>query len=123
MNRSYPIYLFLLLFKIFRPIRKKYNLSVNPLLVLSACYVYSINKNKDFSREGIANYLTYYNTYKVKAYFSVLRNKGYITIVRTERYDVYNITRKGINIIEELKRSYFTILREYSEVNNIDFDL
>ena len=114
-----PFYNHLIWFKVCRPMRYKYHLSVNCLLILSGCYVY----NKvigSFTLTNIVKFLGYFSSNRTKVYLKVLIDKSYIVISDT-RYNkpMYKLSDIGLNVISDLNESYAKELSLFCITYNI----
>jgi hypothetical protein len=110
----------MLWFKTCRPLRLKYRLSTNCLLMLAGCYCYNTIVNKPFTINQILKFVTYYNPRTLKIYLNVLINKDYVCISYNKSSIVYySITLAGIQVINELNDSYQIELRKFIDQYNI----
>lgn len=107
-------------FKCCRPIKGKYQLSTNCLLILNGCYLFSRVKSKGFSRRGLLSFMTYYDMHKLNDYFVVLRSKGYIVECGARgMYPLYKISESGVKVIEELMISYQNTFDKFIDTHKI----
>lgn len=94
-------------FRVCRPIKRKYNLSTNCVMVLNGAYVLHQVNNKSFSLYKLRMFVTYYSANKINVYIKVLIDKGFIIQSGNYgMYPLYSISPIGIEVIEELKREY-----------------
>ena len=115
-NYNYHIF-----FKVCRPIRYKYKLTVNAILILNAFYLYSKVFNKGFTRFNLQTFVTYYNHVKIRYYVNLLIDKGYIIESGLYRKKpLYNITLAGVQVIEEMNKSYEDQLYIFCNKYNIE---
>lgn len=121
-SSQYHLYVFRLLFVIFRPVRKKYNLSINCLLVLNSCYLYSkLENKKEFYLTDIYKFTTYYSIPHIKQYIVVLAQRGFIIPDKPGQFRVlYHISELGIQVIEEIEESYNREMYEFSNKYHLD---
>ena len=101
-NINYQIW-----FKVCRPLKRKYKLSTNCLLVLNGAYVLHQANKKDFTIKTLQLFTSYYNSIKIKSYITVLITHGYISdsgIIKGRI--VYSISLRGLQVIKELNESY-----------------
>lgn len=107
-------YVFHVWFKIARPIKRKYKLSTNTLLVLNAAYIYNKDINKTFARTQLLKFASYYNNHKIGCYITVLVSHGYIVVSgKYKQHDLYSISPLGEIVINELNQSYNKELNDY----------
>lgn len=100
-------YVFHIWFKIARPLKRKYRLSTNTLLVLNAAYIYNRDIGKTFARTQLLKFASYYNNHKTGCYITVLMSHGFIDVTgKYKQHDLYSISPLGIQVIEELNNSY-----------------
>ncbi len=104
-------YIYHIWFKVCKPIKVKYKLSTNCLLVLNGAYLY----NKcigSFTRLQLLKFVSYYDHHRLGGYITVLITHGYIiesgTLGKGKYKDsvVYSLSEEGIKVINELKDSY-----------------
>jgi hypothetical protein len=115
-----PHYSYHIWFKICRPIRAKYKLSTNCLLVLNGCYCHYKTIGKPLTRKQLTKFLTYYNPKSINIYLSVLIGKGYIKELESKgsiRYFIISLA--GIQVIKELNESYEMQLSLFCSQYNI----
>ena len=115
------LYIFRLLYVIFRPIRKKYDLSVNCILILNSCYLYAKLVKNQFYMTDIYKFTSYYSIPVMKNFFRVLTLRGLIIPINPGEFRVlYNISEQGIKIIQEIEESYNKELYNFTNKYNID---
>jgi hypothetical protein len=110
-------------YKVCRPLKYKYKLSANELLMLSGSYLLYKSTNKPFTRLQLRNFLSYYNNNKVNYYISVLIDKKYIELVnssKTGKVLYYSISLAGIQVINDLNSSYELELSKFCQQYNIN---
>lgn len=119
---SHELIVFKLLFYILKPIRLKYKLSINAILVLNGCYLYSKLNNKDqFYTTEVKKFLGYYNDRVIKYYMSVLTLGGFTNPVNPDNFRVlYKLTDKGIEVINSIDQYYNKELYDFCNKYNID---
>lgn len=102
-NINYQIW-----FKVCRPMKRKYKLSTNCLLVLNGIYIYSSYVSKVFTRRKVFDFVRYYDNRRTGNYLTVLMCNGFINEsgLQSNRYQLYSISEKGIHVINELNESY-----------------
>jgi len=108
------------LFRILRPIRKKFNLTINEIVILNGMMLYHKYVGSSFSYSCILRYVGYFNDKKMKYYFGSLQEKGCIML-----FDVingakrYRLTEKGIEEVNHMQESYEKALYKFTQDNNI----
>ena len=105
-----------------KPLRGKYNLTVNCMLVLNGAYLHSVVLNKPFTSYRLLKFVSYYNSHKIGVYSKVLRGRGFITLAGEDKRGnpLYNISESGIKVIQELNESYQQRLIEFCSKYNIE---
>ena len=121
MQSDYILYMFINYFRIAKHTRRKYKLCVNPLLVLVSVYVYSKVIKQSFTRNHILDFARYYDNIRMNKYFTVLFKLGYIVQSGNDKkgYQLYSISPVGIQIIEEMKGNYTTVMDGFISKYNI----
>jgi predicted transcriptional regulator len=115
------LYIFRLLFQVLRPVRNKYNLSVNCLLVLNSCYLYVKLVKDQFYMTSIYKFNGYYSIPKMQNYFRVLTLAGCIVPINPDCSRVlYKLTDKGIEVIQSIDQYYNSELYDFCNRYNID---
>ena len=116
-----PQYNYHIWFKVCKPIKGKYKLSTNCLLVLSAAHIYYNLFNKPFTERSLLMFATYYNNVKIGRYIKVLICHNYIIESGLIRgYKVFNISLAGLQVIKELNESYNKELVLFCSKYNIE---
>ena len=71
-------------------------------------YVYSRYINNNFTRRQILDFVSYYSGPKIESYFNVLLDRKFIALsgIKLKQFQLYSITSAGIQVIEELNKSY-----------------
>ena len=101
------LYIFRLLFAVLRPVRIKYNLSINLILALNSCYLYSKLEKSQFYMTDIYKFNKYYSIPVMKRYIAILTLRGFIASVSQVEYrPLYYITASGIEVIESIEQYY-----------------
>ena len=121
-NIHYPLYVFLSLFRILKPARLGNDLSINLLLVLVACYVYTLHEKVLFCVTDIKLFLSYYNSNRMNKYFEILQDRNlliFVEKVRTGKY--YKLSPEAIKIIDDIKINYNSVL--YTFFNKYSIEL
>ena len=113
-------YLIYNLFRILRPIRKKFNLTINEIVILNGMMLYNKYVGSSFSYSGILRYVGYFNDKKMRYYFGSLEEKGYIVLSDIlNGAKRYQLTQKGIEAISHMQESYDKALYNYILDNKI----
>ena len=117
-----PLYNYHILFKVCKPLRGKYQLSVACFLVLNGAYLYSVILGKPFTSYALLKFVTYYNNVKIGSYIRVLIERNFITLAgATKRSEnLYTISETGIQVIKELNESYQEQLIIFCNKYNIE---
>ncbi len=108
------------IFRMLKPVRHKYRITVNGLMVLNAIYLYHKYKGSLISMHSLYDWFRYYNKPKLQWYVNYLIEQGCIIMsdrVKAVRY--YRISEKGIKIMADVNNTYQDILRRYIEDNGI----
>ena len=113
-------YLIYNLFRILRPLRYKYKLTINEVVILNGVYLYHKHVAGSFSRRAIRRYNGYFNNNKSDYYINTLVEKGCVSVCEM-RKDIpyYKITEKGISIVNEFENCYQIALMKYISDNSI----
>lgn len=94
-------------FKVCKGMKRKYTLSTNALLVLNGAYLYGTYVKEKFPRYHLLKYVSYYNDKKLGEYITVLMKLGYIIESGNRKtIQLYSISDKGKEVIEEIKKNY-----------------
>ena len=110
------------LFRILRPIRKKFNLTINEIVILNGKMLYNKYVGSSFSYSGILRYVGYFNDKKMRYYFSSLQEKNCIMLSDIlNGAKRYKLTVKGIEAIGYMEESYDKCL--YVFLNNYNISL
>jgi hypothetical protein len=107
------------LFRILRPIRKKFNLTINEIVILNGMMLYNKYIGSSFSYSAILRFVGYFNDKKMRYYFGSLQEKNCIVLSDIlNGAKRYRLTEKGIEAISHLEESYdkclYVFLNEYS---------
>jgi hypothetical protein len=108
------------IFRLLRPIRRKYRLSVNECIVLNGVYLYHKVKGSIMSANAIYNWITYYNKPKLNYYIDDLCGKGFLMkaeVIKNIQY--YKLTELGIEVMNGFNSSYMEILSKWYVDNSI----
>jgi hypothetical protein len=101
------LYSYHIFFKVCKPLRGKYKLSVNCLLCLSGAFLYGSVLNRSFTRYSLLKFISYYDNVRIGKYMTVLISKGYIEeSVINKGHQTYCVSDKGKQVIKELNESY-----------------
>jgi hypothetical protein len=108
------------LFRILRPIRKKYNLTINEIVILNGMVLYNKYVGSSFSYSAILRFVGYFNDKKMRYYFGSLQEKGCIRLSDIlNGAKRYRLTEKGVEAISYMEESYDKSLYEFLNDNNI----
>ncbi len=108
------------IFRLLKPVRRKYHLSVNSLIVLNSCFLYHKYKGSLFTVNAIFMYLGYYDKNRLKWYFQYLIDHKCIMlsdVIKTIQY--YKITEIGLKVMNDFNESYQSVLYKWLEDKNI----
>jgi flavorubredoxin len=108
-------------FRVCKPIKVKYMISTNSVMVLNGSYVLYRATNQPFTRRQLRDFCKYYNNRKIDYYISVLIDKEMIALagVKATR-QLYTISELGIQVINELVKSYDEQLYLFCSKYNIE---
>ena len=108
------------MFRLLRPVRRKYNMSVNSLVVLNACYLIHVYNGSLFSVYSLYKFVGYYSRPKLMFYISYLINKGMLTQSdQVKNILYYRITDKGVEVMREFNNTYQQVLMKFVSDNGI----
>ena len=118
-NMPYLI-VFRLLFAMLRPVKRKYNLTVNHILVINSCYLYSKLTSETFYITDILKFNSYFNNVLMNRYFKDLNFSGFLLSIQTGKNKTkYKLTAKGIEVIESIDQYYNSELYSFYNKYNI----
>ena len=121
-NSALSSYIFLTLFRVLRPARTKYKLSINLLLVINSCYLYSKHVSETFCIADIVKFNGYYSNNKMRNYFGIIFGRGlFLFVGKVKHGNYYKLDSEAIQIIEEIHSNYNNTL--YSFFNRYGIDL
>jgi hypothetical protein len=102
------------LFRILRPIRKKFNLTINEIVILNGMMLYNKYIGSSFSYSAILRFVGYFNDKKMRYYFGSLQEKGCIRLSDIlNGAKRYRLTEKGIEALSHMEASYDKSLYEF----------
>jgi hypothetical protein len=108
------------LFRILRPIRKKFNLTINEIVILNGMMLYNKYIGSSFSYSAILRFVGYFNDKKMRYYFGSLQEKGCIRLSDIlNGAKRYRLTEKGVEALSHMEESYDRALYEFLNNNNI----
>jgi len=115
-NVNYQIW-----FKVCKPIKHRYGLSTNCLMVLNGVYVYSKYKNNSFTRRCITDFVSYYDNKRITKYIQILLDHKYIIEagIKNKRFQLYSLSPPGLQVIKELNKSYEEEIYKFCSLYNI----
>ena len=109
------------LFRILRPIRIKYKLTINEIIFLIGALIYHKFVSSLFSASSLRKYVGYFNMNKFNYYLGVLIVKGCIVkndiIQGTARY---KLTELGLSILVQLDDDYNRALYKFCSDHNVE---
>jgi hypothetical protein len=115
-------YLVYNLFRILRPICKKFNLTINEIVILNGMMLYNKYVGSSFSYSAILRFVGYFNDKKMRYYFGSLQEKNcnmLSDILNGAKR--YRLTEKGIEALSHMEESYDKSL--YDFLNNYNISL
>lgn len=113
-------YLIYSLFRILRPLRKKYRLTINDLILLNGVYIYHKVRSSAYTYTTMRSFIGYFSTNKFLFHHTRLIDYGFILAsdkIRDKQY--YRITEEGIRCINEMEKSYSECLYSFIDSNSI----
>ncbi len=114
-------YLLYNMFRILRPIRYKYNLTINEIIILNGMVIYNKMVSSSFTANIIKKYIGYFNSNKINYYIKSLEKKGYIVLsdIMASGYNRYKLTELAIDSIDSITECYQIALEKFIKDNNI----
>lgn len=110
------------LFRILRPIRKKFSLTINEIVILNGMMLYNKYIGSSFSYSAILRFVGYFNDKKMRYYFGSLQEKGCIRLSDIlNGAKRYRLTEKGIEAICHMEESYNKSLYDFLNSHDISF--
>jgi hypothetical protein len=110
------------LFRILRPIRKKFKLTINEIVILNGMMLYNKYVGSSFSYSAILRFVGYFNDKKMRYYIGSLQEKGCIRLSDIlNGVKRYRLTEKGIEAISYMEESYNKSL--YKFLNNYNISI
>jgi predicted transcriptional regulator len=107
-------------YKVCRPIKHKYSISTNCILILNGCYLLSAINNKPYTNRQLRSFVSYYNHNKISSFITILLNKGYLVHADSKNTrDYYILSSSGLSVINELNESYEIELRKFIDLYSI----
>jgi hypothetical protein len=108
------------LFRILRPIRKKFNLTINEIVILNGMMLYNKYIGSSFSYSAILRFVGYFNDKKMRYYFGSLQGKNCIMLSDIlNGAKRYRLTMKGYDAVCYMQNSYDQALYEFLNDYNI----
>ena len=101
-------------FRLIRPVRRKYMLPVNCIVILNGFYTYHIYVSSLVSINGLFNWVKYYNKNRINWYVDYLLKKGYIIqsdVIKGIKY--YRLSELGLKVMEDFNSSYQSVLSKF----------
>jgi len=113
-------YLIYNLFRILRPLRYKYGLTINELVILNGIGIYNKHVSTSFTKSSIRRFNGYFNNNKSDYYIKSLLLKECIIVSDIIKgIERYKLTSKGIEVINQYEKSYKIALDKFITDNNI----
>jgi hypothetical protein len=110
------------LFRILRPIRKKFSLTINEIVILNGIMLYNKYVGSSFSYSAILRFVGYFNDKKMRYYFGSLQAKNCIMLSDLlNGAKRYRLTPKGIEAINHMEACYDKSLYEF--LNNYSISI
>ena len=108
------------LFRILRPIRKKFSLTINEIVILNGMMLYNKYIGSSFSYSAILRFVGYFNDKKMRYYFGSLQEKNCIVLSDVlNGAKRYKLTEKGIEALSHMEESYDKSLYQFLNSYNI----
>jgi len=108
------------LFRILRPIRKKFNLNINEIIILNGMMLYNKYIGSSFSYSAILRFVGYFNDKKMRYYFGSLQEKKCIVLSDIlNGAKRYRLTEKSIEALSHMEESYDKSLYVFLNSYNI----
>lgn len=108
------------LFRVLRPIRHKYGLTINEIIILNGMMIYNKFTGSSFSYTAIMRYVGYFNDKKIRYYIQSLQDKGYIVLSDIlNGNNRYKLTDNGIDAISNIEECYQKSLNKFINDNGI----
>lgn len=102
------------LFRILRPIRKKFKLTINEIIILNGMILYNKYIGSSFSYTAILRFVGYFNDKKMRYYFGSLQEKGCIVLSDVlNGANRYRLTGKGVEALSHMENCYDKTLYEF----------
>jgi len=108
------------LFRGLKPLRRKYQLSINEIIFLNGIYLYCKHVSTCISQDACLKFIGYYNLGKVKYYLSSLLDKKMIHVAEIIRkFKRYKLTPLGISVMNDINDSFERCLYDWFHKYNI----
>lgn len=108
-------------FRLLKPVRRKYGLSVNALIITNGIYIYHKYKGSVITVNSIYQLIGYYNRNRIKFYLSSLLSKGIIMHAEQNKgIDYYKLTDLGIKVMQDFNDTYQEVLTGWFNKHKID---
>lgn len=108
------------LFRILRPIRRKFNLTINEIVILNGMMLYNKYVGSSFSYSAILRYVGQFNDKKMRYYIGSLQEKGCIVLSDIlNGAKRYRLTEKDNESISHLEDCYNKAIYEFLNENNV----
>lgn len=113
-------YLIYNLFRVLRPVRYKYKLTINEIIILNGMMIYNKFVGSSFAYSAIMRYVGYFNDNKMRYYFGTLQEKGMIVnsdVLNGNKR--YKLTEEGVNCITYIEECFNVSLDKFINDNGI----
>ena len=108
------------LFRILRPIRKRYGLTINEIIILNGMMIYNKFIGSSFTYSSVLRYVGYFNDKKMRYYIGSLLEKGFIILSDVNgEIRRYKLSDKGIDSINSIGECYSKSLEKFINDNGI----
>ena len=107
-------------FRLLKPVRRKYKLSVNSLIIINGFYVFHKYQGSAVTLSQLYKIVGYYNRERIKYYVSYLIEKG--IIMKAEQIKIiqyYKLSELGIKIMQDFTDSYQEVLYKWLQDQKI----
>jgi hypothetical protein len=113
-NATYIHYILHNLFRALKPVRRKYNLTINEIIFLNGTYLYCKHVSTCVSQDACLRFIGYYNLQKIKYYIGSLQDKGMIHVAEIiHKHNRYKLTQAGIEVMNELDGEFHVCLYDW----------
>lgn len=108
-------------FRLLVPVRRRYRIYVNELILLNGVFLYHKYVGPVMARGQLVKFVGYFNLNKIKYYIGRLESLGYIeTFGVVHGCDYYRITPLGLEVIQYFTDTYQAELAKWLQSHNIE---